>query len=179
MKITKGIASLIFFLLPLFSLAQNKVSGKVTNYKDGSAASNVTVIVKGKNVATKTDSKGNFEIAAEKGDVLLFTSISFASKKIKVVENTISVGLNPFETDLEEVVVTTMDRKLNPRELGASIQVVGGKDIQDTKRENFLNSLQGRVAGLTVTPTSGVAGDRKSTRLNSSHRNTSRMPSSA
>jgi TonB-dependent SusC/RagA subfamily outer membrane receptor len=51
-----------------------------------------------------------------------------------------------------------MDIKRNPRELGYSVQSVKGSDIQQTQRENFVNSLQGRVAGLTVTPTSGAAG---------------------
>ena len=57
-----------------------------------------------------------------------------------------------------EVVVTAMDIKRNPRELGYSVQKVGGAEIQETQRENFLNSLQGRVAGLTLDQTSGTAG---------------------
>jgi TonB-linked SusC/RagA family outer membrane protein len=58
---------------------------------------------------------------------------------------------------MEEVVVA-MDIKRNPRELGYSVQTVKGADIQQTQRENFVTGLQGRVAGLTVTPTSGAAG---------------------
>lgn len=157
-KFTKGIVGLLFFLLPLFTLAQNKVSGKVTNEKVGSAVEGVTVIVKGKKTATKTDASGNYEISAEIGDVLVFSAVSFAGKSVKVKTNTLNANLKPIETDLEEVVVTAMDRKTNARELGASVQTVGGKVIAETGRENFLNSLQGRVAGLTVTPTSGVAG---------------------
>lgn len=157
-KITKGIVALLFFLIPLATLAQNKVSGRITNVKDDSPAVGVTVVVKGKNTATKTDGNGNFEITADKGDVLLFTSINFASKSVKVNGNNVSVNLRPIETDLDEVVVVAMDRKLSARENGASVQTVKGKDITETTRENFLNSLQGRVAGLTVTPTSGAAG---------------------
>jgi TonB-linked SusC/RagA family outer membrane protein len=157
-KFTKGIVGLLFFLLPLATLAQNKVSGKVTNDKDGSAIVGVTVIVKGKGTATKTDGSGNFEISAETGDVLLFSAVSYAGKSVKVKGNTVNISLKPIETDLEEVVVTAMDRKTTAREVGASVQVVKGNTIAETSRENFLNSLQGRVAGLTVTPTSGVAG---------------------
>jgi hypothetical protein len=54
--------------------------------------------------------------------------------------------------------VDVVDIKRNPRELGYSVQTVKGSDIQETQRENFVNSLQGRVAGLSVTPTSGAAG---------------------
>jgi TonB-linked SusC/RagA family outer membrane protein len=58
---------------------------------------------------------------------------------------------------MEEVVVA-MDIKRNPRELGYSVQTVKGADIAGTQRENFVNSLQGRVSGLSVTPTTGTAG---------------------
>src|SRR5205085_10546833 len=51
-----------------------------------------------------------------------------------------------------------MDIKRNPRELGYSAQKIGGSEIAGTQRENFLNSLEGRVAGLTINPTTGMAG---------------------
>ena len=60
--------------------------------------------------------------------------------------------------DMGEVVVTAMDIKRSPRELGYSVQTVGGKEIRETQRENLVNSLQGRVSGVTVTPTTGQAG---------------------
>ncbi len=157
-KFTKGIVGLLFFLLPLATLAQNKVSGKVTYEKNGEIVVGATITVKGKKTATKSDASGNFEIVAEIGDVLLVSSVGFATQSVKVKSNTVNVNLKTLEVDLDEVVVTSMDRKVNARELGASVQNVGGKTIAETGRENFLNSLQGRVAGLTVTPTSGVAG---------------------
>src|SRR5690606_27103491 len=70
----------------------------------------------------------------------------------------LGISLKASEGTLGEVVVTAMDIKRNPRELGYSVQKVSGDDIQETQRENFLNSLQGRVAGLTIGSTSGVAG---------------------
>ncbi|HEY6504777.1 MAG TPA: SusC/RagA family TonB-linked outer membrane protein, partial [Chitinophagaceae bacterium] len=72
--------------------------------------------------------------------------------------NTVGISLKATDGTLGEVVVTAMDIKRNSRELGYSAQKVGGKEIAETQRENFLNSLQGRVAGATVTPTTGQAG---------------------
>ncbi|MFZ8518350.1 TonB-dependent receptor plug domain-containing protein, partial [Staphylococcus aureus] len=60
--------------------------------------------------------------------------------------------------DLDDVVVVAMDQKRKPRELGYSTQSVKGAEIQESQRDNFINSLQGRVAGLTVNPTSGTVG---------------------
>jgi len=71
--------------------------------------------------------------------------------------NTVGVSLKAAEGTLGEVVVQAMDIKESKR-LGYSVQTVKGADIAETQRENFVNSLEGRVAGLTVTPTTGAAG---------------------
>src|SRR5436190_19991651 len=72
--------------------------------------------------------------------------------------NAESINLKTAEGTMAEVVVTAMNIKRNPRELGYSVQTVKGSDIAETQRENFVNSLEGRVAGLTVIPTTGAAG---------------------
>ena len=60
---------------------------------------------------------------------------------------------------LENVVVTTaMGIQKSKRSLGYATQEVKGEEIAQTQRENFLNSLQGRVAGATINSTSGAPG---------------------
>lgn len=71
---------------------------------------------------------------------------------------TLGINLKAADNTMGEVVVTAMDIKRNPRELGFSVQKVSGDEIKESQRENFINSLQGRVAGLTINPTSGLAG---------------------
>ena len=51
-----------------------------------------------------------------------------------------------------------MDIRRNPKELGYSVQKLKGQDLAETQRNDFVSSLQGRVAGLTINPTSGLAG---------------------
>ena len=149
-------------MLPMFLhtmvMAQTSIKGKVTG-ANNQPVSNATVAIKGKAKASQTDAKGEFTIMVTKGETLVFSSVGFISKEIKVAEQTIiNVKLTQDEGLLEGVVVTAMDIKKNPRELGYSVQKVDGDDIQETQRENFVNSLQGRVAGLTINPTSGAAG---------------------
>lgn len=145
-------------LLHTMVMAQTSIKGKVTG-PNNQPVSNATVTIKGKAKASQTDAKGEFTIAVAKGETLVFSSVGFVSKEIKVAEQTIiNVKLSQDEGLLEGVVVTAMDIKKNPRELGYSVQKVDGDDIQETQRENFVNSLQGRVAGLTISPTSGAAG---------------------
>ncbi len=145
-------------LLHTMVMAQTSIKGKVTG-ANNQPVSNATVAIKGKAKASQTDAKGEFTIMVTKGETLVFSSVGFISKEIKVAEQTIiNVKLTQDEGLLEGVVVTAMDIKKNPRELGYSVQKVDGDDIQETQRENFVNSLQGRVAGLTINPTSGAAG---------------------
>ena len=54
------------------------------------------------------------------------------------------------EKQLSEVVVTSMGIKKEKRGLGFSSQEVKGDEVAQTQRENFFNSIQGRVAGATL-----------------------------
>jgi TonB-linked SusC/RagA family outer membrane protein len=151
---------MVFFMMPIFAVAQNTVTGKIVNNNTGQALEGVSVIVKTKSTATKSDANGSFSINAEKGDVLEFSSVNYVSLSVKVGNsNSLSIRLNYSSANLDEVtVITAMDIKRAARSLPYSTQTVDGKEIQETQRDNFLNSLQGRVAGATVTASSGSPG---------------------
>ncbi|MEP7236314.1 MAG: SusC/RagA family TonB-linked outer membrane protein [Ferruginibacter sp.] len=156
-KFANRLIAILFFLVPLSSQAQTEINGRVLT-DAGVPVEGASVIIKGKTSGTKTDGQGNFKINASKGDVLVITNIGFVGQQVTVKDAAaITVKLNAVDKTLEEVTVA-MDIKRNARELGYSVQTVKGADIQQTQRENFVNGLQGRVAGLTVTPTSGAAG---------------------
>src|SRR4029078_10154584 len=61
-------------------------------------------------------------------------------------------------TQLNAVVVTALGETTAQRSLGTAQQAVKGPEIAQTQRENFINALQGRVAGVQVTSSSGVPG---------------------
>ena len=153
---------LTFFLslLCLAGYGQEKiVTGTILADGDNTVLAGVTVRVKGSNRVTQTNNNGGFTIKASKGEVLLFTHVGYDQASATVGDgSTVSVKMKKADAQLGEVIVTAMDIKRNSRELGYSVQTVKGSDIQQTQRENFVNSLQGRVSGLTVTPTSGAAG---------------------
>jgi len=141
-------------------MAQERtVTGTVLSDDNKTPLYGVTVAVKGTQRKTQTDTRGNFSISVNAGETLQFSYVGYESQEIKPGESAVvSVNLKPSEGTLGEVVVTAMDIKRNARELGYSVQRVDGQEIQQTQRENFLNSLQGRIAGATVTSTSGNAG---------------------
>ncbi|HEV8283288.1 MAG TPA: SusC/RagA family TonB-linked outer membrane protein [Chitinophagaceae bacterium] len=139
--------------------AQEKtVTGKIFG-TDNQPLAGATIRVKGTNRIVQTDATGSFSIKVSKGQTLEITHVSYEPTSVKIGDsNLVSLSLKSSEGTMSEVVVTAMDIKRNPRELGYSVQTVKGSDIQETQRENFVNSLEGRVAGLTVTPTTGAAG---------------------
>jgi TonB-linked SusC/RagA family outer membrane protein len=157
----KGVWSLLLMLILSTTIAnaqQKLVSGKIVNF-DKAPLSNVSVVVKGTKVATTSDNNGGFSINVSSKETLVFSLVGYETKEVKVGDKqTIDVRLSETDNTLEEVVVTAMDIRRNPKELGYSVQKLKGSEIAETQRNNFVNSLQGRVAGLTINPTSGMAG---------------------
>ena len=158
-KFATGLIAILFIHFTLTTSAQTTtVSGRVLA-SDNSPVASASVLVKGKRTGTKTDANGSFTIAASQGDVLVISGVGFTPQEVRVSGSLVNVSLKSAAGVLEEVTITTaMDIKRNPRELGYAAQSVTGLEIKETQRENFVNSLQGRVAGLTITPTNGQAG---------------------
>lgn len=158
-KLLPAILSLLLVQLSQISFAQQErnITGKVVDASN-IPLPNVSVIIQGKNVGTQTNSEGVFHISARTGNVLLISAVGYNSSNIKVSSSdAIKVTLKLGENVLNEVTVA-MDQKRNSRELGYAVQSVSGKVVAETQRENFVNGLQGRIAGLTVTPSTGAAG---------------------
>lgn len=156
-SILRGLVS-IFLLCCLSVFAQSQtVSGTVVDADKKTPLSDVTIRVVGTTVVTKTNEKGAFSIKASTGQSIQVSFIGYEQKTLPINGTSLSIQLKSSTTELDEVVVA-MDIKKKPKELGYSVQSVKGSEIQETQRENFLNSLQGRIAGATITATSGVPG---------------------
>jgi len=137
---------------------QRTITGTVTS-EQGTPLAGVAIVVKGTLGRTATTHAGGYSIRAEAGQVLQFRLIGTA-----VVERTvgdadvIDVMLRRVALDLDAVVVTALGQTREQRALGYSQQSVQGNEIVATQRDNFINALSGRVAGVDVTSTSGVPG---------------------
>lgn len=161
-KILRLLVALLLMMLvlpPALHAQQRTITGTVLSDDNKTPLSGVTVRVKGTRRITQTDANGKFTIQVGPGETVQFSYVGYEPHEVKPGEgNTLGISMKSTDGTLGEVVVTAMDIKRNPRELGYSVQKIGGDDIKETQRENFLNSLQGRVAGLSLTPTSGEAG---------------------
>lgn len=156
--------SLMLLLLPPSVQAQERtITGTIVSEDNKTPLAGVTVRVKGTRKITQTDANGKFTIKVNPGEVLQVTYVGYVTADIKPGDGDIvGFSMKTADNTMGEVVVTAMDIKRSPRSLGYSTQSLKGDEIQETQRENFLNGLQGRVAGLTLDQTSGVAGSSSS-----------------
>ncbi len=159
---------LLFLVLVLGTyplLAQTKtVSGTVTDASDGSPLPGVNVLVQGTTNGTQTDFDGNYTISADEGNVLTFSYLGMSSQNITVgSSNTINVSMIEDASQLDEVVVTALGVKRQKKSLTYATQGVDPDGIDEARpQQNLVNSLQGKVAGLSIqTSGNGVSGSSK------------------
>ena len=125
----------------------------------GEALIGVNVVVRGTTSGAITDIDGNFTIKVKKGDVLEFSYVGYASQTATVVGNKPLVIILKEDTEmLGEVVVTAMGIQRLSKTLSYTAETVGGKELTRVKDANLINSLQGKSAGLVITPNANGAG---------------------
>jgi len=136
------------------------VTGTVTDASTNETLPGVNVIIKNTTTGTSTDPFGNYSINVAPGQVLVFSSLGYAPREVTIgAGNRYSVGLTPDVQMIEDVVITSeFGMKRISRAVGSSVQNVKASDIAESGRDNFITALQGRVAGMTVTSTSGAPG---------------------
>lgn len=159
----RSFLTVVMFLIGMFmtgAYAQtHTVSGLVKDKEMGEPLVGVSVSVKGTKNATMTDLNGNYTIQTNAKDVLEFKYVGMKNAEETVGNRKIiNVSLSPNAESLGEVVVTAMGIKRYSETVTYSAQTVGGKDVNDIKSINMINSLQGKSAGLQITPNSTGAG---------------------
>ncbi|HEY8690811.1 MAG TPA: SusC/RagA family TonB-linked outer membrane protein [Chitinophagaceae bacterium] len=157
----KFATAIMGFLLVHFTYLCNAqtipISGSVLS-QDNTPVVGATVLVKGKKTGTKTDTNGAFTITANKGDVLVISSVGYTTQQVTVDGNTINVTLPLTESTLGEVVVTALGIKKERKALGYSVTELNAQELMKNKNTNIVNSLAGKVPGVNVTQFSGAPG---------------------
>ncbi|UAY52362.1 SusC/RagA family TonB-linked outer membrane protein [Ferruginibacter albus] len=158
----RKIALLLTVLLCSTALvfAQSQVKGKVTDSKDGSPLSSISVKVKGTTSGASTAADGSFTVDITGSSATLeISGVGFTPKTIKVsAGETVSVSLEKATQNLTEVVVTALGIKREKRQLTYSTQEVNGESVVQAKQDNLVNALAGKVSGVSVINSSGMPG---------------------
>ena len=152
----KQLFLLLFSLMALLGYART-VTGVVTQASDGEPVTGASVVVKGVPGGAVTDIDGNYSINVPDGkNFLQFSFVGMQTKEVKIDgRSTINVQLEENSEVLSEVVVTAMGQSQEKSKLNFSVQELKSDAVQAGQSANFVNSLQGKVAGVQVSTAGG------------------------
>lgn len=141
------------------------VSGRVTDLK-GLPIVGASVIVQGTTLGVSTDINGRFSLevpAPASSRVLEISYLGYETARVTVGSRShFDITLRESSSEIEQVVVTALGIKRQEKALSYNVQQVAPSDITMVKDANFMNSLAGKVAGVTInTSSSGVGGASK------------------
>ncbi len=142
----------MFIFFSFVGNAQERiVTGKITDKTDNAPIAGATVRIKGTERGTTATAEGIFKISVSENSILQFSFIGFTPQEIQVgSKSTINVSLNENVQELQEVVTTALGISKERRSLTNAIQTVKGADLIKAREPNPINSLAGKVAGLTI-----------------------------
>jgi TonB-dependent SusC/RagA subfamily outer membrane receptor len=150
--ISRIFVPVMFIFFSFVGNAQERtVTGKITDKTDNAPIPGATVRIKGTERGTTATADGTFKIAVSENTILQFSFIGFSPQEIQVdSKSVINVVLNENVQELQEVVTTALGISKERRSLTNAIQSVKGSDLIKAREPNAINSLAGKVAGLTV-----------------------------
>ena len=120
----------------------------------------------GASIATKngqgtiTSIDGDFRLSnVYIGDVLTVSYVGFQTQNIVFNgQSKLNITLSESATELDQVVVTALGIKRSEKALSYNVQQLSSDDITTVKDPNFMNSLNGKVAGVTINSSASGAG---------------------
>jgi TonB-linked SusC/RagA family outer membrane protein len=153
------------------TIAQNIVSGKVSNQKDNSGIEGISIVIKGTRNGATSDNVGGFSLKLNNNNAvtLVASGVGFKTQELNVDPSKMATGLNIVLTEqyskLDEVVVTGTSAGTTKRQLGSYISSVNADELTKGATGNVLAALQGKTAGAQIIQNSGDPAGGMSVRL--------------
>ncbi|WP_068471741.1 SusC/RagA family TonB-linked outer membrane protein [Saccharicrinis aurantiacus] len=155
----KWLLLLVISCISISAFAQESIiTGNVISQEDGLAIPGVSVVIKGTTNGTITDIDGNYSIKAKMGDVLLFSFVGMKNFEQTVNSAKVNVKLEPESIGLDEVVAIGYGTQKKKEISGAVVQVKS-EELTRISTADLGTALQGQVAGVNVTASSGAPGE--------------------
>ncbi|MFV8333064.1 SusC/RagA family TonB-linked outer membrane protein [Flavobacterium sp. GSP14] len=153
-----GFLVLLVVLMAQITFAQERTVSGVVSDNAGLPIPGVSVLVKGTKTGTQTDFDGKYSIKATPSQVLVFSYLGMKTQELSAGTTSLNAKLGDNTTELESVVVTAFGIKRNPKKLGYSVSSVKTDEITQNSEPDLSRALQGKVAGVNVNVSTGVAG---------------------
>lgn len=150
---------LVLISVHSYALQDRIVTGKVQSLEENEALPGVSIIIKGTNIGTVTDIDGNFSLSVPSGNnTLVFSFIGYLTKEISIgIESNYNIFLESDTKALGEVIVTGYAIQ-RAEEITGAIETLNVKDLPNAPVATVGQKLQGKLAGVRVTQTSGRPG---------------------
>ncbi|MGH7446272.1 MAG: TonB-dependent receptor plug domain-containing protein, partial [Longimicrobiales bacterium] len=147
-------------LAPSTAQAQEfPVSGIVTSADDGRPLPGVAVSIEGTDIALITASNGRYRLRAPSGNAtLVFRNIGYAEQSVPIENRSvINVSLVAEAIALEGIVAIGYGTQQR-RDVTGAVASVSGETITRVATPSVVQALQGKLAGVQITPASGAPG---------------------
>ncbi|SDE99080.1 TonB-linked outer membrane protein, SusC/RagA family [Mucilaginibacter pineti] len=149
-KLKLVLSVLLLCIVPAIVFGQSKITGKVTD-ESQQPLPGVSVSVSGTKTVSVTDANGNYSIAAQSGQVLIFKFIGYSQQSLTIGDSPVyNLSFKVENKVLNEVVVTALGVKKETKRLGYSVQEIKGAELTKAREANAINGLTGKIAGLNV-----------------------------
>lgn len=140
-----------FLLIGTTVFAQKATVVGTVKTSNGESLPSATILVKGTANGTLSDNMGHFTIQASPADILVASYVGFETVEITVGnQKTIEIILNDLKEEIREVIVTALGIEKVKSTIGFAVQDIKGSELVKAREPNAINSLTGKVAGLTV-----------------------------
>lgn len=154
---------LVFILaLSIFSgIAQTRVlTGTVSSSDDGLPIPGVSVSVKGTTTGTISDMNGGYSLTVpDNAKTLVFSFVGMITQEVAITSaSKIDVKMKSDVIGVEEVVVTAMGITKDKKALGYAVSEFKREDLENVQVLDASTALQGKVAGVSISPSSGAPG---------------------
>ena len=130
------------------------ISGRVVD-KTGSPIPNASILIKGTRSATVADGDGNFSLKVGAGAVLTVSAVTFKPFNIRAQSTPMIITLESVDNLMNEVIVTAGGIKSKRKEIGTANTVIKPEQLIAGKSNSIAGGLQGKVASLQISGTSG------------------------
>jgi TonB-linked SusC/RagA family outer membrane protein len=153
----------MLLLCSCIGAAQISIVGKISDTA-GAPIAFANLAERGTQNGTTTDVNGIYKLIVADNAVLVISYIGYRTATVPV-QNEVVINVTLEEGDsLNEIVVTALGVRRQERELGYAVQTLNSDQIQKVKSVNLIDNLQGKIAGITVTPgATGVGSSSKIT----------------
>lgn len=159
---------LLFMFCSVFIYAQQSITGTVKD-NTGFPLPGVNIIVKGTTTGTATDFDGNFSLDVEDGAILEISYVGYETLEIPVAgQTTFDIILQEDAQSLDEVVVTAQGIKKSKKALGYAVTQLKSEEVEQRPEADVANTLQGKIAGVNISPANGQTGAAPEIRIRGS-----------